>query len=100
MTNPDIDGAAGLDEFIATVKELETSSAQMLSRAEDIEALVDAKRDSLGKRSKLAGLNSVLGKLSSEQRREAGAVLNQARSRLEELAAARSVELESAERSR
>jgi len=100
VTRPDIDGAAGLDEFIATVRELEASSAQLLSRAGDVEALAEAKRDSLGKRSKLAGLNAVLGKLSAEQRREAGAVLNEARSRLEELASARSVELESAERSR
>ena len=97
---PESQSAAGLEQFTATVEELETACASLLSGASDVESLREAERDALGKKSKLAGLNSQLGKLTADQRRDAGAVLNQARARLEELASARRSELEKAERSR
>jgi phenylalanyl-tRNA synthetase alpha chain len=89
---------ADLDDFVATVQELESGAAALLAAAPDTAALRAAEQDTLGRRSKLAGLNSLLGKLTADQRREAGAALNDARARLEGLAARRRADLEQTER--
>ena len=91
---------ASLEQFVAAVAEVESSAADALAKADDGGTLREAERDVLGKRSRLAGLNSLLGKLTAEQRRQAGAALNEARARLEEIVATRRADLEATERSR
>ncbi|HVA75995.1 MAG TPA: phenylalanine--tRNA ligase subunit alpha [Acidimicrobiales bacterium] len=100
MSNDASDEGHDLEQFTAAVRQAEYDAAELLGKVGDAAALRDAERDALGKRSKLAGLNSQLGKLTADQRRAAGAVLHAARSRLEQLASSRRSELETVERSR
>ena len=65
-----------------------------LAEAPDIDALVEVKRDVLGKSSGLAALNSQLRDLTPDGKREAGAVINAARSALQEEAERLQVKLE------
>jgi phenylalanyl-tRNA synthetase alpha chain len=77
----------GLDAFGDAVADVEADARARLESAGDLEALRDAEREVLGKRSELASLQTRLGTLPSADRREAGATLNSARGRVEELAA-------------
>ena len=58
-----------------------------LEDASDREAFLEAERDVLGKRSPLAALNTRLRDLSTDERKIAGAAINEARRGLEETAA-------------
>ncbi|HET6965095.1 MAG TPA: phenylalanine--tRNA ligase subunit alpha [Acidimicrobiales bacterium] len=58
-----------------------------LAAAPDLDAFLDTEREVLGKRSALAGLNTRLRDLPPDERREAGAVINAARTELEAEAA-------------
>ena len=82
------------------VAAVEQEAAGRLAEATTLQALRAAEADVLGRRSPLATLNARLGQLSPEERREAGRILNDARSRLRERAAARAAELEAGERAR
>jgi phenylalanyl-tRNA synthetase alpha chain len=68
------------------VAALEKDGRARLEAASDLEALRDAEREVLGKRSQLAALQTRLGSFSPEDRRQAGATLNSARARLQQVA--------------
>ena len=79
-------------EEIARVEE---QGARRLEAAGDLDQMRAAESDVLGKRSELSVMNQRLGRLSPEERREAGRLLNDARQRLRALAEDRSRHLES-----
>ena len=82
-----------LAQLASAVRAEESTARTRLDSAADLSALADAEREVLGKRSPLASLNSRLGGLAADQRREAGALVNAARDRLEAFASARRGEL-------
>ncbi|MDP9388054.1 MAG: phenylalanine--tRNA ligase subunit alpha [Actinomycetota bacterium] len=84
-------GTAGLDD-------VQQEATARLRAAATLDELRAAEAEVLGKRSALAALNARLGALSPEERREAGRLINEARRRLEQLAAGQRAELEQAER--
>lgn len=69
-----------------------------LTGAAGLDELRAAETEVLGKRSELATMNKRLGTLSPDDRREAGRLLNEARTRLQQVAEGRRVELEAADR--
>ena len=69
-----------------------------LAEAGDLAAFVEAEREVLGKRSALAGLNTLLRDLDPDGRRAAGATINEARRTLEEEAAGLRAEWEERDR--
>ena len=77
---------------------VEKQASARLEAAVTLDELRAAETDVLGKRSALAALNARLGGMSPEERKEQGRVLNEARRRLQELAASRAAELQVAER--
>ena len=87
-----------LRAFAGEVDAAEREATALVAAAAGTDALREAEREGLGKRSSLAGLNSKLGKLGPDERRAGGALLNAARERLEALVAARRTELAAAER--
>ena len=89
-----------LRAFAGEVEAAEREAKALVAAAAGSDALREAEREGLGKRSGLAGLNAKLGKLGPDQRRAAGALLNAARERLEALVAGRRAELEADERKR
>jgi phenylalanyl-tRNA synthetase alpha chain len=72
-----------LAELATTIKAVEDEGRARLCGAADPEAFRQAEREVLGKRSALAKLNTRLGQLPPELRKEAGALINAARQRLE-----------------
>lgn len=83
----------------AVEKLLETASRAISGLEEDPRALDQARIRFLGRKGELAKLFKELGKVSEEDRREIGRLLNEAKSRLEEIfseVSQRSRELESA----
>ena len=86
--------------FASELAELEAEAKTELRAADSPAALKAAEAAATGKRSALAKLQSRLGKMSAEERREAGQLVNATRSRLSELAASRVGELAAAERAR
>jgi len=81
--------------------DLETVEKQARLRLEEAATLDElrvAETDVLGRRSALAALNARLGSMSPDERRAQGQRLNDARRRLQELAAARSGDLQAVER--
>jgi phenylalanyl-tRNA synthetase alpha chain len=86
-------------ESIATsLKTLERDGMARLEAAGDLGTLREVERDVLGRRSELARLNTVLGRLAEEQRKDVGAWINAARVRLRERADVLAADLERAER--
>ena len=84
-----------------TFDDLPTVVAEGLGRlraAATPDQLREAQAEVLGKRAPLARLSRALGGMAPDERRRAGAALNEARGRLEALAAERGAELEEAER--
>lgn len=89
-----------LGQFTSAAQEAERRAEALLAGAVDAAALREAERDALGKKSELAALNAKLGALASDDRRAAGAVIHEARARIEQLAAKRRTQLEAVERAR
>ena len=81
------DEELSLSAFQAEVEAIEAEARARLEAASDLEALRETERDVLGRRSKLAALKSRLGQLPSGDRRQAGATLNAASTRLEQITA-------------
>ncbi len=81
MTGPNT-----LEAFEKTVDSIQESGLARLRAAADLETLRDAERDVLGRRSELATLQTRVGTLPPTDRRGAGALLNAARTRLQEAA--------------
>ena len=75
-----------LAELQAAAARVQQTGAAQLQSAPNIEALREAERDLLGKRSQLALLNTRLARLDPADRRQAGAAVNAARAQLQELA--------------
>ncbi|MGH9178249.1 MAG: phenylalanine--tRNA ligase subunit alpha, partial [Acidimicrobiales bacterium] len=82
------------------VAEVEEEAGARLAAVTTLDGLRAAEAEVLGKRSPLAALNAGLGRLSPDERKEAGRLLNEARRRLQEQAAKRAAELEQQERAR
>jgi phenylalanyl-tRNA synthetase alpha chain len=83
-TTPDPgDDMTGVTASLVTV---EADAAARLDAATDLEAFRGVEREVLGKRSQLARLHNRLGKLSPDERRQAGKLINEARGRLDEWA--------------
>src|SRR5271165_5211892 len=80
------------------VEVIERESADAIAAAGSTEALSRVESSVLGKRGPLALAHRELGALEPDQRREAGRVLHDARSRLEARVAGRQAELAAAER--
>ena len=92
---------AGAAEEVSAGPAGESAVAEAQARvaaATSLEELHAVGTELLGRRSALVSARSALGSLPPDQRREAGRALNQARSRIEEAVAARTAELEAAER--
>ena len=84
---------------IATITQgLLEEGRRRLVAAPDLDAFLETERDVLGKKSRLAALNTRLRDLAPEERREAGAVINAARAELEEESARLRAEWESRRR--
>jgi phenylalanyl-tRNA synthetase alpha chain len=80
-------GPDGMQAFEEQVNAIEAEARSSLESARDLETLRETEREVFGKRSPLAALQTRLGSLSPDDRRQAGAILNAARGRLQELAA-------------
>jgi phenylalanyl-tRNA synthetase alpha chain len=70
------------------IKTVEADGLARLEAAADLAAFRDVERDVLGKRAALTRLHSRLGQLAEDERKEAGALINAARDRLQRRAAA------------
>ncbi len=90
--------APDAESLRATLDAIETEALTRLEAATDGPGLRDASRDVLGKRSALARLHTQLRLLPAEQRREVGAWINAARTRLQERSDALTVGFERDER--
>jgi phenylalanyl-tRNA synthetase alpha chain len=84
--------------MIDELERITTSGSHQIASAGTLAELQAAEADLLGKRSALTSLKATLGSLDPEQRRTAGAALNQARTELEEAIAARRRDLETVAR--
>jgi phenylalanyl-tRNA synthetase alpha chain len=82
-------------QLVAAVEE---KAAAAFAAAGSMADLRGAQGDALGKKGALTALNATLGSLAPEERKAAGAAINQARARLTAALEARSRELEAAER--
>ncbi len=82
----------------AHLKRVEAHALAQLEGATDLASLREVEREVLGKRSELARVHTLLGGLPSDQRREVGAWINAARTRLQDLAASLAATFEEAER--
>jgi phenylalanyl-tRNA synthetase alpha subunit len=83
------------------LRAIEADGLARLESAADLTAVREVERDLLGKRSQLARLHTLLGRLAPEQRREVGSWINTTRARLQEQALASAAALrEAAQRSR
>ncbi len=86
------------ETIAAALKTIEAEALARLDAAGDLAAIRAVEREVLGKRSALARLHNLLGRLAPEQRREAGAWINAARTRLQQRADALTSGLEHADR--
>ena len=86
------------ESIAAALKTVERDGMARLDAARDLDSLRQVGRDVLGKRSELARLNTVVGRLAEEQRKEVGAWINSARGRLQERADVLAADLERTER--
>jgi phenylalanyl-tRNA synthetase alpha chain len=80
--NP-ISDPSGPEAIGTALRALEADGLARLEAASDLAAVRQVERDILGKRSQLARLHTLVGRLAPEQRREVGAWINATRSRLE-----------------
>jgi phenylalanyl-tRNA synthetase alpha chain len=80
------------------LSDVEKQAGERLEGAATLDELRAVEADVLGKRSPLAALNARLGALAPDERREAGRLVNEARRRLQDLAATRAAVLEATER--
>jgi phenylalanyl-tRNA synthetase alpha chain len=87
-----------LAEITAAAEEALDAGRRRLESAADLAAFTETERELLGKRSGLAQLNTRLGRLSPDLRKEAGAAINEARTVLAEMAAKLRAEMEERER--
>ena len=95
MPEPEPDpGAPAVPGLAELVAEAETAVAG----AADLEALRAVEADLVGKKGRIPGLNRTLGQLPPEDRKVAGAAINEARRTVEALVDARRSELAAAER--
>lgn len=76
-----------LDQIEAALAEVEEAGRGRLESATSLDAFTEAEREVLGKRSALSSLHSRLGQLPPEGRRQAGARIQAARTRLADRAA-------------
>jgi phenylalanyl-tRNA synthetase alpha chain len=89
VTAPDTPKTAGALDLMgvtASLAVVEADSAERLDAATDLAAFREVKAEVLGKRSQLARLHNRLGALSPDERRQAGRLINEARTRLDERA--------------
>jgi phenylalanyl-tRNA synthetase alpha chain len=101
--SPQASDATNSDDLASIRQALDDAGAEGAARlqaAATVEDLRAAKGDVLGKRSALARLHNRLGQLPPEQRRDAGASINDVRVRLQAQADARASELAAHERQR
>ena len=75
---------------------LVSQALEAVERAEDINALEQIRVQYLGKKGELTQLMQTLGKLSAEERPKAGAVINAAKNRVQDVLNTRKAELEQA----
>jgi len=80
-TPPESTDPSTLAELIVSI---EADGLARLEAAADQKALRDVERDVLGKRSDLARLHTRLGQLAPEERKRVGALINAARTRLQD----------------
>jgi phenylalanyl-tRNA synthetase alpha chain len=73
-----------MTDIATTANQLLEEGRRRLSAASDLETFLEAEREVLGKKSPLAALNTRLRDLAPDARRDAGAVINAARTALEE----------------
>ncbi|HEX4863526.1 MAG TPA: phenylalanine--tRNA ligase subunit alpha [Acidimicrobiales bacterium] len=86
-TNTDNDTKTDtLQTFQKAVDSVQEEGLDRLQAAGDLESLREAERDVLGRRSELATLQTRVGTLPAAERRDAGALLNAARSALQDAA--------------
>ncbi|MHB8464829.1 MAG: phenylalanine--tRNA ligase subunit alpha [Acidimicrobiales bacterium] len=81
------------------VAAVERRGLDAFAAATSLEALRAAVGETLGKKGALTALNQTLGSLAPEDRKQAGALINEARARLQRVADGRGAELEAVERS-
>ena len=86
--------------MITELRALADTGREHVAAATSIEALRAVEAGLLGKRSELASAKARLGGLDPDERRAAGAALNEVRAELEAAVAARKAELEATERRR
>lgn len=89
---------AAIPLSVDEIDEAESAGRVRLLEAGSLTELRAAETEVLGRRAPLARLNSRLGGVDPDERRRLGALLNQARDTLRDLATARRQELEGAER--
>jgi phenylalanyl-tRNA synthetase alpha chain len=77
---------------------IDKEGRDLIATATDLDVLKGVEATVLGRRSPLARLNSQLGQLTPDERRQAGAQINQVRTELAELLATRRMALEAAAR--
>ena len=82
----------------AAAATVEAAGMAAFDAARSADELRAAVADTLGKRGALTALNQTLGSVPAEQRKQAGALINEARARLQARADARRAELEAIER--
>jgi phenylalanyl-tRNA synthetase alpha chain len=82
----------------AEVTTIEDSTARAIAAASTVDELRATQAEALGKRGRLTALNAELGGVPADQRKKAGALLNEARARLVAAVEARNAELEAVER--
>ncbi|GAC1528824.1 MAG: phenylalanine--tRNA ligase subunit alpha [Acidimicrobiales bacterium] len=99
MTEPGSPAASNAGGFdAAAVGAVESHAASAIAGAATVEDLRAVQAATLGKKGTLTALNSTLGRLAADERRGAGAVINEARARLQTAFDDRRAELESHER--
>jgi phenylalanyl-tRNA synthetase alpha chain len=85
-----------MEDFLASLRELEEAGAAAIESATTPEALERARVEFLGRKARLTQLLRSVGRLPPEQRRSAGAEANRVKRRLLELLEARAAELAAA----
>ncbi len=84
----------------AAAAAVEADGRRRIEAAADLAALREVERTVVGKRSELARLHTRLARLAPEERRDAGAVIHDARTRLQEQLGRRAAALDAEERAR
>jgi phenylalanyl-tRNA synthetase alpha chain len=84
-------------DLIVALRSVEEAGSARLDSVANLDDLREAEREVLGRRSALSSLNTRIGSLPPDQRKDAGAALNAARLRLESRVATLVSKLEAAE---